>query len=130
MAPLTTGMLSSLKQAIDKIPKQDNPFRNQTASELKHRSKERNLFRKLLAKLAGEDKDEQVEFLVHHARKISRKTYIKVVLESIPDPPDYITLEKKHRQTHASVHSLIDKILRVAAGSENIQSQKKVFENR
>ena len=93
-------------------------------------SRERNLFRQLLAKLAGEDKDEQVEFLVHHARKISRKTYIKVVLESIPDPPDYITLEKKHRQTHVSVHSLIDKILRVAAGSENIQSQKKVFENR
>ena len=95
MAPLTTGMLSSLKQAIDKIPKQDNPFRNQTPSELRYRSRQRNLFRQLLAKLAGEDKDEQVALLVNQARKISKKTYVKIVLESIPDPPDYNTLEKK-----------------------------------
>ena len=130
MAPLTTGMLSSLKQAIDKIPKQDNPFRNQTASELKHRSKERNLFRKLLAKLAGADKDNQVAFLVTKARRICSKTYMKVVLESIPNQPDYLTIEKKNRQTFAPVHSLIDEILRIAAGSGNIVSQKKIFESR
>ena len=70
-------MLSSLKQAIDKIPKQDNPFRNQTASELKHRSKERNLFRKLLAKLAGEDEDEQVEFLDTMPEKFAGNIYQK-----------------------------------------------------
>ena len=72
MAPLTTGMLSSLEQAIEQIPKQDKPFRNQSPNELKHRSKERKLFRKLLAKLAGEDPDQQVAFLANQARKISR----------------------------------------------------------
>ena len=48
MAPLTTGMLSSLKEAIDQIPKQGKPYQNQTPSELKNRSSERTLFRNLL----------------------------------------------------------------------------------
>ena len=52
------------------------------------------------------------------------------VIESIPDLPDYGMLEKKNRPAHAPIHSLIDKILPIAAGSENILSQKKIFENR
>ena len=55
---------------------------------------------------------------------------IRKLIESIPVPPDYDTLEKKNRPAHAPVHSLIDKILPIAASSENILSQKKVFENR
>ena len=52
------------------------------------------------------------------------------VVESIPDLSFHGTLEKKNRPAHAPIHSLIDKILPIAAGSENIHSQKKVFENR
>ena len=95
MAPLTTAMLSSLKQAIDEMPSEPCPFRNITPSALKKRKKFCVLFRKLLAKLAGDDIDEQIAFMVKQMRKISSKTYVKAVLESIPDPPDYNTLEKK-----------------------------------
>ena len=130
MAPLTTGMLSNLERAIDQIPNQDCPFRNQSWNQLKHRARERHLFRKLVAKLAGEEKDDQVAFMINQSRRVSRTTYVKAVLESIPKQPDYDSLEKKNRQTHAHIHRLIDQILRIAAGSENIQSQKKIFENR
>ena len=55
---------------------------------------------------------------------------IRKIIKSIPDLPDYVTLEKKNRPAHAPHHSLIDTILHIAAGSENLLSQKKVFENR
>ena len=95
MAPLTTGMLSSLGQAIDQIPKQDSPYGNQSLNQLKHRARDRRLFRKLVAKLAGEDKDDQVSFMINQSRRVSSKTYVNVVLESIPEQPDYVALEKK-----------------------------------
>ena len=125
-----TGKMSNLELAIDEIPKQDSPFKNQSSAQLKNRTRERSLFRKLAAKLAGEEKGDQVAFMINQSRKVSSKTYVKDVLKSIPKLPDYVELEKKNRQTHAHVHSLIDQILRIAAGSENIESQKKVFENR
>ena len=115
---------------IDGIPEQVDTFRNQSMSQRKHRSKERSLFRKFLAKLAGPDKEDQVAFMVYQAQVISSKTYVKAVLKSIPEIPDYLTLQKKNRPTYAHVHSLIDKILPIAAGSEEINSQKRVFESR
>ena len=127
MAPVTAKMLSNLEEAIDQIPNQD---RNQTPRQFRKRAGLRLLFRKLLVKLAGEDKDEQVAFMVHQARKVSSKTYIKAVLESIPNQPDYVTLDKKNRPTYFPVRSLLDEILPIAAGTENIPSQKKLFENR
>ena len=80
MAPLTTGMLSSLEQAIDQIPNQDISYRNQSTCQLKQRTRERLLFRKLVAKLAGEEKDDQVAFMINQSRRVSNKTYVNVVL--------------------------------------------------
>ena len=127
MAPLTARILSNLKEAIDQIPNHD---RNQTPRQLRQRAGLRLLFRKLLVKLAGEDKDDQVSFMINQSRRVSSKTYVNIVLKPIPELPDYVALEKKNRPTHSHVHSLIDQILRIAAGSENIESQKKIFENR
>ena len=130
MAPVSKRSLSALEKVIDGIPEQVDTFRNQSMSQRKHRSKERSLFRKFLAKLAGPDKEDQVAFMVNQAQVISSKTYVKAVLKSIPEIPDYLTLQKKNRPTYAHVHSLIDKILPIAAGSEEINSQKRVFESR
>ena len=77
-----------------------------------------------MAKLAGEDKKDQIAFMVDRARKMSSKTYMKAVLESIPEWPSYLTLEK-----YTYVLSLINQLLPIAAGSENSLSQKKVFKS-
>lgn len=92
--------------------------------------KERTFFGKLVHKLVGDKKDEQVEFLVKQARKISRTTYIQIALNSIPLPPDYCSLQQRARRNHAHIHRLIDIILPIAAGSESPVSQKQVFQNR
>ena len=130
MPPLTKGVLSSLDKVLDQIPDQTNAFRSQTDYQFKKRFKERMVFRKLLAKLSGNEKDDQIEFLINEARLISSQTYVKVTLKSIQKPPDYATLAKRNRQTHAHVHQLIDEILPIAAGSTSLISQMKVFENR
>ena len=92
MAPLPAWLLLSLKEVIDRIPEQAQTYKNQTESQQNKRSKERSLFRKFLAKLAGNDKEDQVAFLVNQAKVISRKTYIKAMLQSIPKQPDYLTI--------------------------------------
>ena len=69
MAPLTKGMLASLGKAIDQIPEQTDAFRNQPKRFYEARKKERSLFRKLVAKLVGVDKEEQIVFLMDQARK-------------------------------------------------------------
>ena len=130
MPPLTKANLSALEKAIDEIPDQTIAFRNQSQYHYKKRTLERNLFRKLLTKLAGGDKEDKIAFLVNQAQLISRKTYVKAVLESIPKQPDYSTLEKKNRPTHAHIHKLIDQLLPIVAGSRDILSQKRVFESR
>ena len=130
MAPLTSVMLSSLQQVIKKIPDQLNAFRSQLPNQTTERSKELKLFRALLAKLAGNDKNHQTAFLVSQAHKICRTTYVQVALESIPAPPNYATLPKKNRGTYAHVHGLIDKVLPIAAGSTSLNSQRLVFKNR
>lgn len=130
MPPLTTLMLSNLGRAIDQIPDQIDSFLDQSEIQKRLRSEERKLFRKLVSKLAGNDKDHQTAFLINQARKISRTTYVQVALDSVPKLPDYAELEKKNRKTYAHVHNLIDKILPIAAGSGSLQSQRKVFENR
>lgn len=130
MAPLTKGMLASLGKAIDQIPEHTDAFRNQSKRFYKARRKERSLFRKLVAKLGGTDKEEQIAFLIDQARKISSTTYIKAALKSISPPPDYGTLPKTQRQNYAHLHQLVDQILPIAAGSESTLSQKMLFESR
>ena len=130
MPPLTKGFLSSLHKVLDKIPDQVDSFQSLSQYQVEKRSKDRKMFRKLLSKLSGNDKDDQIAFLINEARTISSQTYVKVALKSIPRPPDYATLLKKNRQTHARVHQLIDEILPIAAGSTSLISQKSVFENR
>ena len=130
MPPLTASVLSRLEELIDQIPEQTDAFGDQTETQKRKRTDERRLFRELVSKLAGKDKNEQTKFLIDQARKISRKTYVQITLESIPKPPDYAELDKKNRKTYAHVHKLIDKALHIAAGSDSLLSQKKVFENR
>ena len=93
-------------------------------------SRRRSFFRKLLEKVVGNDKDQQVEFLIQEARKINKKTYVQAALRSIPMPPDYSSLDKIHRPRHSHVHKLIDLILPLAAGSETATSQKLIFKSR
>ena len=65
MAPLTTDELSTVQNAIDLLPEQDLPFRRQTT--IYHRNVrvgERRIFSKLLARLAGREKEDQVAFLI------------------------------------------------------------------
>ena len=81
MPPLTKANLSALEKAIDEIPDQTIAFRNQSQYHYKKRTLERNLFRKLLTKLAGGDKEDKIAFLVNQAQLISRKTYVKAVLK-------------------------------------------------
>ena len=117
MPPLTTLMLSYLGQAIDQIPDQIDSFGDQSEVHKRKRSAERKLFRRLVSKLAGNDKEHQTAFLINQAQKISRTSYVQVALDSLAKPQDYAELNKKNRKTHAHVHNLIDKILPIAAGS-------------
>ena len=130
MAPLIKGTLQMLQTAVDLIPEQDIPFRQQTTYHQSKRVRERKVFRKLAAKLAGADKEDQVAFLIDQARKVDRKTYVVAALKSITTPPDYISIQKDKRPTYAHVHRLIDIILPIVAGSSSSASQKKIFENR
>ena len=93
MPPLTTPMLSNLGRAIDQIPDQIDSFGDQSEIQKRLRSEERKLCRKLVSKLAGNDKDHQTAFLINQARKISRTTYVQVALDSVPKLPDYAELE-------------------------------------
>ena len=91
---------------------------------------DRTFFRRLVNKVVGNNKEEQVKFLAQQARRISSKTYVQAALRLIPALPDFRSLQKKNRRNHAHVHNLIDLILPIAAGSESLLSQKKFFENR
>ena len=130
MAPLPKNTLRRLQQAVDLIPEQDIPFREQTKYHQSKRLRERKVFRELTAKLAGGSKEDQVVFLINQARKVDRKTYVLAALRSVTIPPEYISIQKDKRPPFAHVHRLIDAILPIAAGSSSIASQKKVFENR
>ena len=68
--------------------------------------------------------------MIKQAKKLSSKTYIQAALKLIPAQPDFLSLQKKNRRYHAHVHNLIDIVLPIAAGSESLLSQKKVFEYR
>ena len=94
MPPLTRKILSNLQNAIDNVPEQVNAFKTQSDSEKNERVKERKLFQKLLAKLAGNEKDGQLACLMEIARKINRKTYVQAAVESIPTTADYESREK------------------------------------
>ena len=75
-------------------------------------------------------KTDQVASLVNQARKIRSGTFIKQALKTIPVPPTYSSLDKKGRRKHASVHSLIDVILPIAAGSTSPVCQLELLKNR
>ena len=98
--------------------------------QIENISRRRSFFRKLVEKVVGMNKDEQVAFLISEARKINQKTYVQAALSSIPKPPDYSSLDRSHRQQYNHVHKLIDLVLPIAAGSESLSSQRQVFENR
>ena len=93
--------------------------------------KDRDLFRQLTVKLAGPSKGEQVAFLLSQAKKISSKSdVVKASLSLVSPPPDFKHLTKEKKRPYRSIYSLIDKILPLAAGSAEPQSQLKLLEAR
>ena len=124
MPPLTRSILSSLEQAINQVPEQLNAFRSQSDNEKNQRAKERKLFRKLLVKLAGIEKDDQLAFLVEVSRKINKKSYVQVTLDSIPTPPDYSSTEKNiiFRRMLAKLtgNEKVDQGARIRGGEDTI----------
>ena len=77
-----------------------------------------------------ESRDERIDFYLSQARKINKKAFLHKALESIPAPPEYSSLTKITRRKFAHCHSLIDKCLRVAAGSSSPEVQFKLLERR
>ena len=105
-----TMNFKTLLSSIDKLPwtvKEDGN------DSVKKGSQEGTLFRRLLEKLLGNDKQSQLNFLLHQARVIDRKTFITRALKIIPIPPTYSELTKNQRRSFENVYSLV----RIAAGS-------------
>ena len=124
-------LLENLENLIHKLPGRTDSFRNQSKKKKEKTSKERALFRQLTVKLAGDNKDEQVAFLLSQAESITSKLeVVKASLNLIPKPPDFKELKKTSRRTYRGIYSLIDKIVPLAAGSTEPQSQLKLLEAR
>ena len=123
--------LKRFDDLIKKFPARDDPLQNESNNSRKRRSKERLLFRKLIAKLAGCSVHNQVAFLISQAQKLSSKVeVVEASLRSLPNPPDFMTLSKTNRRTYSMIHSLVDKVLPLAAGSTSPRSQLKLLEAR
>ena len=124
-------LLQNLENCIRKFPGRTSSFRNQSKKQKEKTSKERDLFRKLTVKFAGTNKDEQVAFLLSQAETISSKLdVVKASLNLIPKLPDFKELKKTSRRSYRGIYSLIDKIVSLAAGSNQPQSQLKLLEAR
>ena len=122
-----TMNFKTLLSSIDKLPwtvKEDGN------DSVKKGSQEGILFRRLLEKLLGNDKQNQLNFLMHQARVIDRKTYITRALKTIPILPIYSELTKNQRRSFVHVYSLVEKVVRIAAGSTSKEDQLKLLEDR
>ena len=86
--------------------------------------KDRTFLRKLVSKVVGNNKEEQVELLAQQARKISSTTYVQAALKLIPAQPDFLSLKKNNLRHHAHVHNLIDLILPIAASSDLFSAKR------
>ena len=129
--PLTWKTLKTAIEALPDLTTWLNLSRDElSARQQESISRRRTFFRKLVEKVVGTNKEEQVKFLIREARKINKNTYVQSARSSIPTPPDYRSLAKIERRQHSHVHKLIDLFLPLAAGSESITSQKHIFENR
>ena len=67
---------------------------------------------------------------MHQARLINRRTYVTQALKTIPTLPEYSELTKNERRPFAHVHSLVEKVLQIAAGSASKEVQLKLLEYR
>ena len=67
---------------------------------------------------------------MHQARVIDRKTYITRALKTIPILPIYSELTKNQRRSFVHVYSLVEKVVRIAAGSTSKEDQLKLLEDR
>ena len=124
-------LLQNLENCIRKFPGRTSSFRNQSKKQKEKISKERDLFRKLTVKFAGTNKDEQFAFLLSQAETISSKLdVVKASLNLIPKVPDFKELKKTNRKTYRGIYSLIDKIVSLAAGSDQPKNQLKLLEAR
>ena len=67
---------------------------------------------------------------MHQARLINRRTYVTQALKTIPTLPEYSELTKNERRPFAHVHSLVENVLQIAAGSTSTEVQLKLLEDR
>ena len=124
-------MLENLQKLIHKFPGRTGSFRDQSKKKKEKTARERDLFRQLTVKLAGNNKDEQVAFLLSQAESISSKLeVVKASLNLIPKPPDFMELKKANRRAYSRIFSRIDQILPLVAGSSQPQRQLKLLEAR
>ena len=112
---------------IDKLPWIVKEDFNES---VKKGSREGILSRRILEKLLGNDKQNQLNFLMHQAKVIDRKTYITRALKTIPKPPTYSELTKNQRRAFEHVYSLVEEVVRIAAGSTSKEDQLKLLEDR
>ena len=117
-------LLSSIDQIPWTVEEDDNKLVNKRSNEV-------SLFRHLLKKLLGDNKQKQLTFLeaflLSQAETTSNKLHVvKASLNIILTPPDFINLKKANRRAYRGVYSLVDRIVSLAAGSSQPQSQLKL----
>ena len=102
--PLTTQQDSpsltwkNVKSLVEKLPELKswlNHSKDLSDTMKNELVKDRTFFRKFVPKIVGSNKEEQVEFLIKQAKKLSSKTYIQAALKLIPAQPDFLSLQKK-----------------------------------
>ena len=118
-----TTLLASIDQLPWIVEEDDNKL-------ISKQSNEEVLFRGLLKKLLGDNKQKQLNFLMHQARLINRKAYINTALRTVSKPPPYSTLTKNQRRPFEHLYSLFENILLIAAGSASEDVQRNFLEDR
>ena len=124
----TQSLWKVLAKVIERLPDKSDEKEN----ELKLNTDDLDEKFKLATKLIKifNKKTDRLNNVIKHAKKISRSTYIEKALETIPVPPEYSSLNKKDGAKYSNVHSLLDIILPIVAGSSSPESQLKLLENR
>ena len=122
-------MWKVLAKVIERLPDKSDEKENELKLNTDDLDEKFKLATKLIKKIFYK-KTDRLNNVIKHAKKIGRSTYIEKALETIPVPPEYSSLNKKDRAKYSNVHSLLDIILPIAAGSSSPESQLMLLENR
>ena len=75
------------------------------------------------------NKNDMIELYMTRAKTVC-KSFLDVALKTVSSPPDYTSLDKKERRKYNYLHTLVDKVLPIAAGSIYPTAQLKLLERR